>query len=138
MAQHPIVDTLNQLTNGRISKGHHAEASGKACILDCISKARGVAWTDSPEKLDMPDIRALNDAYVSDEVRSIDMVRLGVALWDYPAWPVARRVRFVTRLAEDAMAWFGSGQITLAERGDALLSRVVEGWVQAAEQSEQE
>lgn len=134
MAQHPIVDTLNQLTGGRISSGHHSENSGKACILDCISKARGVAWTDSPRVLDMPDIRPLNDAYKSDDTRSIDMVRLGVALWDYPSWPVSRRVAFVKALADQTVKWFGSG-IAFTERGDALLSKVVDGWIQIIEQT---
>lgn len=133
MAQHPIVDTLNRCFSGRIAGGNHAENEGKACILNIVSKARGVKWTDSPEALDMPDIRALNDAYASDETRSIDMVRLGVALWDYPSWPVDRRVRWAQALAARTVELFGSG--LPPERGDALLTKVVSEWVRIAEES---
>lgn len=81
-------------------------------------------------ELDMPDIRPINDAYASDDIRSIDMVRLGVALWDYPTWDIARRVRWAQALAARTVELFGSS--LPKERGDALLTMVVTEWVRIA------
>lgn len=99
MPSHPIVDVLNTRFGGVISSGAHAPEASSACILEVISQARGVVWSDSPQTLDMPDVRLINDAFRTDGARTLAAVRLGVALWDYPEWDAPRRIRFVTAVA---------------------------------------
>jgi hypothetical protein len=80
-------------------KGH--DEGGEGCAMEVASVARGVEWTDDPGRVDLPDLRPLNDArWSSDEARTKNVVPVVVALWDWPEWGAERRQRFVLRLAE--------------------------------------
>ncbi len=99
MSSHPIIDVLNSKFNGKISKGSHIEGEGSACVLEVVSIAKGVSFTDSPIKTGMPDFRAINDAFIDDEKRTISLVRLGVEFWDFSEWKTETKFKFSEILA---------------------------------------
>jgi hypothetical protein len=99
MSNHPIVDVLNTKFGGLISRGAHGPESGAACILEVVAQARGLRHTDCPSVVGMPDIRAINDVFTDDSARSLAMVRLGVALWDWAMWGQERQVAYVRAVA---------------------------------------
>src|SRR5688572_33238199 len=98
MSNHPIVDVLNNKLGGIISSGCHSEGEGACCILEVVSVAKGIPWTDHPGRTGMPDIRGINDAFRDPGKRTLAMVRLGVALYDYSEWSEARRLAFAIAL----------------------------------------
>jgi hypothetical protein len=100
MKKHIYLKTLEEKCGGVLLDGKHEE-DGEACVLEVASVARGVPWTDDPERVGLPDLRALNDAgWSSDVVRTEHLAPVVVALWDWPDWSEERRVAFSTKLAE--------------------------------------
>ena len=85
-----ILDTYDA---GVLYVGAHNPKSGQYCALECKSLADAVArgdadvyanFTDQPQKLGMPDIRPLNDAWWSSEVtRTEAMLPLIAAYSDW-------------------------------------------------------
>ena len=70
--------------NGRISEGAH-EPDSIGCALEVWSKYEGRRWTDDPTKLEMPDLRPLNDGpWSSDLARTTALVPVLVAV--APVW----------------------------------------------------
>jgi len=100
MSSHPIVDVLNRVLGGLLRRGAHTAPDEGACILEACSLARGVPFSDSCCEVQMPDIRGLNDAFQSDEARTLAMVRLGVALWDWREWSWEHQERFARTLGQ--------------------------------------
>lgn len=81
-----------------LSRGKHTNKGG-ACVLEAVSAWRGVDWTDSPDMLDLPDLRPLNDAPWSDDVaRTEAMIRLFESVRDWAEWSGERRLRFAERV----------------------------------------
>ena len=95
--------TLRAVVDGRfggvLKCGSHGE-DGEACALEAASVARGVAWGDDPGLVQLPDLRAINDAYVDDAARTAALVPVLEAVWGWPAWSPERRQRFAVAVAE--------------------------------------
>ena len=75
---------------GVISTGQH-DADSVGCALEVWSKYEGLAWTDDPAVLNMPDLRPLNDGpWSSDLARTTALAPVLVAV--APVWrdPVRR------------------------------------------------
>lgn len=89
---HPIRRAVAEYCGGSVSAGPHDPAAGAACILEAVSVAMGVSFTDDPAVLRWPDLRGLNDAYRSDTARTAAMTRLAVALWGWEGWPKVQRL----------------------------------------------
>jgi hypothetical protein len=100
---HPLIATVESRFGGVLTKGSHAP-DGHACLLEAVSIARGLDWTDDPSIVRMPDLRGLNDApWSSDEVRTMHLLPVGVALYDWAEWPEERRQEFAKRVAEQTI-----------------------------------
>jgi hypothetical protein len=92
-------DTLARRFAGVLSPGKH-EPDGVACALEAASIAKGLAWTDDPARVGLPDLRPLNDArWSSDAARTAALVPVVEALWDWASWPEARRVAWAQHVA---------------------------------------
>ena len=81
---------LTEQFAGVISTGQHA-ADSVGCALEVWSKYEGLAWTDDPAVLNMPDLRPLNDGpWSSDLARTTALAPVLVAV--APVWrdPVRR------------------------------------------------
>lgn len=84
---------------GGLSSGSHSVDSGFCCVLEAVSVCDDVPWTDSPDKLDRPDIRPLNDAdWSSDALRTEQMLRLAPLLAAWPQWNEPRRLAYAGRV----------------------------------------
>jgi hypothetical protein len=100
---HPLIATVESRFGGVLTKGSHAP-DGHACLLEAVSIARGLDWTDEPSIVRMPDLRGLNDApWSSDEVRTKHLLPVGVALYDWAEWSAERRQEFAKRVAEQTI-----------------------------------
>lgn len=75
---------------GLIKAGKHTE-DGECCVLELVSVAKGLPWTDDPQAVRSFDLRPLNDIPVSDELRAEWMPRLIVAYDGSLDWPDERR-----------------------------------------------
>ena len=84
-----------------LKKGVHKSPECGACILEVCSVVLGVDWTDDPTALNLPDIRGLNDArWSTDELRTEQMMRVGVAIWSWRDASNEQKTRFARKLAE--------------------------------------
>jgi hypothetical protein len=100
---HPLIATVESRFGGVLTSGSH-EPDGHACLLEAVSIARGLDWTDDPSIVRMPDLRGLNDApWSSDEVRTKHLLPVGVALYDWAEWSEERRQEFAKRVAEQTI-----------------------------------
>ena len=77
---------------GLISKGSH-DTDSIGCALEVWSQYEGRAWTDDPTRLEMPDLRPLNDGpWSSDLARTIALAPVLIAvapIWRNPVQRVA-------------------------------------------------
>jgi len=90
---------LNERYGGELHSGAHRSADGKCCVLELVSVCKGLAFTDNPGVVGMPDYRKINDgAWSAPKLRGTHMLRLAVALEAWPEWPEDRRRRFAERL----------------------------------------
>ena len=89
---------LTRRFGGVLTHGRHTP-DGVACALEAWSQYEARTWTDDPVALNMPDLRALNDACWSDDaIRALWMGRVLSAVT--PVWrDPGRRPRFVAGLA---------------------------------------
>jgi hypothetical protein len=86
--------------HGLLKKGAHSKNDNACCILEARSLCMGLKKTDNPDKLNMPDIRTLNDApWSTDELRTEHMLRLDEALRPWATANQNQRVNFVRRVA---------------------------------------
>ncbi|MDR7574202.1 MAG: hypothetical protein QN194_14920 [Armatimonadota bacterium] len=83
-----------RLTYGVLSPGWHAEGEGAACVVEAAAAWRGLGWGDDPDRLRIPNIRPLNDAFRDDRGRTETMSRLYALLEDWGWWSKSRRMRF--------------------------------------------
>ena len=82
---------------GVLKAGSHKEGSGEFCASEFSAIMRGKPVFDFSD--DLPDIRAMNDAFGSNDLeRTKCLLPVIAALWDWNAWDKTRRQRFVERL----------------------------------------
>ena len=102
--------TVEQLQEGLIKHdkgvlkyGSHKAGDREFCALEFRSVMQGIHFTDAPNKVGMPDLRRLNDAFgnghEADQVRTKAMLPVLAALWDWQDWSKPRRTRFAQLLA---------------------------------------
>lgn len=92
---------LSENPTATLTEGGHDSPECGACILEVCSLAMGVEWTDDPERLNLPDIRPLNDAeWSSDTLRTQHLTRVGVAVWAWRTATEGKKATFTRRLAE--------------------------------------
>jgi hypothetical protein len=86
---------------GKLMKGAHTP-NGKACVHEAINVFEGRKWSDSPgERI---DLRGVNDAsWSTDELRTEHMLRVALAVWDWPNWSTERRQAFARRVASETI-----------------------------------
>jgi hypothetical protein len=82
---------VDERFGGKIFRGSH-KPDGKACILEAVNAHYGRDWTDSPGEY--LDIRALNDIFWDDALRTEQMLLLWDAIGDWPRWDAGRKQRF--------------------------------------------
>jgi hypothetical protein len=99
-----ILDTRDK---GVLSHGKHKEDEGAYCALEAVSLARSLkclpsdewTFTDSPEEVGMPDLRAINDGpWTSNEARTKALLPLLAALSDWSEWGKERQKRWADRV----------------------------------------
>ena len=96
----PLQEYISENPGITISSKRHEPGCGQ-CILELCSQALGKDWTDDPYDLELPDIRALNDAaWSSDAMRTEHMLRVGVAVWPWREASRGQQQLFIDRLAE--------------------------------------
>lgn len=77
---------LSDRFGGVLLLGSH-NPDGAGCALEVASVARGISWTDAPDRVGLPDIRAINDcSWPSDRQRALHIAPVIEALWDWPDW----------------------------------------------------
>ena len=80
-----------------LSAGAH-NPDGQACALEYLSVARGIDWTDAPEKVRCFDLRLINDISVSDALRTEHLMPVLMAYDGSLDWPMERQQRVVERI----------------------------------------
>jgi hypothetical protein len=86
-------------SRGGLSPGRHSPGP-RCCLLEAVSVAAGVAWTDDPYLLDEPDVQRLNDArWSSEEAMTSGCMRLAPLLVAWPAWSPERRIGWARAVA---------------------------------------
>ena len=92
---------LDDLDDGVLRKGSH-KPGGKFCALEFESQVRGRKWSDQP--ITLPDIRALNDGFGSDNVaRTKALLPVMVALWDWQNWSRTRKRRWINQVVMETV-----------------------------------
>ena len=90
---------LNNRFCGVLTIGKHNE-NGCACVLECAAIARIGKWTDSPNLVQLPDLRSLNDSYAwtDDTKRTLYMCRLVKAFWDWHTISETTKLNIMQRI----------------------------------------
>ena len=89
---------LDTLDDGVLRRGAHTPGR-EFCALEFKSQLDGIPWTDDPVTLAFPDIRPLNDLFVSDLRRTTALLPLMSVLWDWTHWSPTSKQSFVEELA---------------------------------------
>lgn len=95
-------DPFSVALNGYLlsSGGHPEGEEGEMCVLECAARALGMARTDEPSEVGLPDLRTLNDArWSSDVIRTENLADVAVAVWPWRQWAPKQRLQFASRLA---------------------------------------
>lgn len=100
MGHYEQLQTVLSSRGGVLLSGDHGDCEDGCCLLEAVNLARHGEATDSPKKAGMPDLRPLNDArWSTNALRTKHCLPVALALWDWSAWSVARRLAFAERLA---------------------------------------
>ena len=88
---------LKSRFKGVLFKGAHNEDS-QACVLELLSVAQGMPWTDSPKTTRCFDLRLINDMPVSNAIRTKHLLPLLAVYAGSMDWPIAKQKAVVTRI----------------------------------------
>ncbi len=97
LSERKLRSLLKSRFGGVLTSGAHTE-NGEACALEAISVARGIAWTDDPKAVGMPDLRPINDIDVPDALRTKHLIPVLAAYSGWGEWSEERRVAVMSRV----------------------------------------
>ena len=102
---------LSQLDDGVLRHGAH-KPGREFCALEFVAQVRHLEsddedsgvdteyWTDRPETTRLPDLRPINDGpWSSDQARTIALLPVLAALWDWADWSPIRQQTWVEHVA---------------------------------------
>lgn len=88
---------LDDLDGGVLKGGKHEPDSRQFCVLEFDSIMRHRPLSDNA--ITLPDLRPLNDAFLSDDAARTDaLLPVMAALWDWTAWSPERRQSWTRRI----------------------------------------
>lgn len=122
---------LDARFGGLLKRGRHIP-DGSVCALELESVVRGCRWTDSPSEINTLDKRRLNDRFTSDQARTVAMLPMMVALWDWTAWSVEQQAEWTQRIARRTIREIVPIALRAAGLEDAAVRCEIEGTSAAA------
>lgn len=92
-----LKDYIDAHYGGKLCQGA-GDGETTACLLTAVNHMRG-STGDDPQEAGIFDVRALNDAFASDELRTKWMLKIYNAYKGCPNWPKSRKRAVVTKIA---------------------------------------